>query len=151
EAVQSLQRNLTITPVKGSNIILLTFRHGNAETARRVLEEMVNRYPDMHRDAHNPRDGFDVVTTQANRAKGDLERTEEALKKLKSNEEIISLPESIAALNEEVAQSLKELRSAETELAQQGALVKEMERWLTDGSSTTEKTAEAPRDAFLQY
>jgi len=52
---------MTVTPVRGSNIISLTYRDGNPAMAKRVLEEMLHRYPDMHREVHDPPGAFDTI------------------------------------------------------------------------------------------
>lgn len=154
DIVQAIQKSLTVTPLKGSNIILISYKSEDREMAKRVLEEIVSRYLSKHLEVHRSLGAFDFVTRQSDQIRIRLSKTEEELKKLKGDEGIISLSDTSTTLNAELARTQDELRAAETGLAEQQARVKEMEKWVagTPGTpGTAEAGAQPSRDVIQQY
>lgn len=151
DEARNIQLSLTAAPLRGSNIILVSYKDNDPVQAKRVLEELVQRYLAKHLEVHRSLGAFDFVSGQSNQIRLRLTKTEEELKKLKSQEGIISLSESSSALNAELARTQDELRAAEAGVAEQEARVKEMERWFAGTSGIPETGSQPSRDILQQY
>ena len=142
-AAGNVSAGLTVSALKGSNVISVSFRHRDPEIASLVLSELLNRYFTKHLEVHRSVGAFDFVTQQTDQVRGRLRQTEEELKIFKSKAGIISLPESTTALGARQVRSQEDLLAAEAERAEQLARVKELERWLTGGSAEQVEKATA--------
>jgi polysaccharide biosynthesis transport protein len=150
-AVSVVQKGLIASPLKGSNIIRLSYKHGDPALTTTILDELVQHYLAKHLEVHRSLGAFEFVTKQSDKIKLQLSQTEEELKRLKAKEGIISLAESSNNLNTELTSCLNDLRLAETELAEQKARVTEMEKWVIGEAPTGTKPNQAPRDTVQQY
>lgn len=151
DAIRKVQLGLTVSPLKGSNIILVSYKHGDPAMASRVLDDLVRRYLSKHLEVHRSLGAFDFVSQQSDKIKFQLSETEDELKRLKGKEGILSLVDSSASLNTELAQCVNDLHATETELMEQQAKVKEMEKWIVGAATDDESSAPAPRDSVLQH
>ncbi|MBV8901359.1 MAG: hypothetical protein JOY92_14750 [Verrucomicrobia bacterium] len=151
EAARNIIRGLNVTALKDTNIIVATYRNANPELAVRVLQELVTRYFDKHLEVHRSVGAFDFVTRETNQVRTQLNQTEEELKRLKAKAGVISLPETTASLNAELAKSQEDLNAAEAELAGQQARVKEIERYMAGADATQmESASHRPSNDALQ-
>ena len=146
QAARSISMGLTVSALKGSNVISVSYRHRDPELATLVLSELLSRYFTKHLEVHRSVGAFDFVTQQTDQVRGRLRQTEEELKQFKSKAGIISLPETTAALGTQLGKSQGELLAAEAERAEQLARVKELERWLSGGNDRPpgQEAAKAP-------
>jgi uncharacterized protein involved in exopolysaccharide biosynthesis/Mrp family chromosome partitioning ATPase len=151
DEINDIQTGLSVMPLKNSNIIMVAYKHGDPAWATRTLDELIKRYLAKHLEVHRSVGAFEFVTQQSSEVKTQLGKTEEELKNIKTTEGIISLTDSATALNSEYAQALTELRTTETQLAEQEARIKEMARWVSDAGSKAEKMEEVPREAIQRY
>src|SRR6266576_199167 len=117
---------LSATSTKGSNIIFVSYKDHDPQIATLVLQELLSRYFVKHLEVHRSAGAFDFVTQQTDQVRSRLNRTEDALKDLKDKAGIISLAESTAALSTEAERTEDQLHSAEAELAEQQARVRQM-------------------------
>ena len=83
KAVHNLHLGLTVTALRGTNIILVSYRNRNPELATLVLKELVNRYFIKHLEVHRSADAFNFVSQQSDQVRAHLGQTEEELKRLK--------------------------------------------------------------------
>jgi succinoglycan biosynthesis transport protein ExoP len=150
-AAGNILRALSVNALKDTNIIVVSYRNADPELAVRVLQELVTRYFDKHLEVHRSIGAFDFVTRETNQLRTRLSQTEDELKRLKDRAGVISLPETTASLNAELAKTQQDLSTAEAELAGQQARVKEVERY-TAGTDTsqTEDTARRPSTDVVQ-
>lgn len=140
-AVESVFKGLTVGARKGNNVISVAFRNRDPQLARTVLEELVKRYFDKHLEVHRSLGAFDFVSQQTDQIRSRLRLTEDELKKLKADSGILSLTDSTASVNARMARCEDELLTAEAELAQQQARLKETERLLAGGNPSQPKDA----------
>jgi uncharacterized protein involved in exopolysaccharide biosynthesis len=133
DAARSIQKGLTVTPVRGTDIISLSYTNADPQLAVRVLQELVDRYFDKHLEIHRSVGEFEFATREADQLKARLIQTEEDLKQLKAKAGISSLTEITATLNSELVKSQQELDSAKAEFAAQQARVKQIETWIAGG------------------
>ena len=76
----NLHLGLTVTALRGTNIILVSYRSRNPELATLVLKELVNRYFTKHLEVHRSADAFNFVSQQSDEVRARLSQTEEELK-----------------------------------------------------------------------
>jgi uncharacterized protein involved in exopolysaccharide biosynthesis len=145
DAARSIVKGLKVTPLKGSNIISISYQNRDPELAVRVLQELVAKYFDKHLEAHRSIGAFDFVNRETDRVRAQLKQTEEQLKQMKANIGITSVAEGTAALNAELTKNKADLAAAEAESAAQQARVTALEKWAaaTD-KSQSEKSARQP-------
>jgi uncharacterized protein involved in exopolysaccharide biosynthesis/Mrp family chromosome partitioning ATPase len=124
-AARSIASGLTVASNKGSNIILVSYKNRNPEVATLVLQELLSRYFVKHLEVHRSADAFDFVAQQTDQVRARLNQTEDALKSLREKTGIGLLKEGSAALTTEAAKVQEQLNSAEADLAEQQALVKQ--------------------------
>ncbi len=126
-AAQTIQKGLWVSPTHG-NILLVSYRSGNPALATKVLQELVNRYFVKHLEVHRSAGAFEFVTQQADQVRGRLAQTEDELKRAKDKIKVISLPESVNAINGEIARNEAALQEAETQRAEQAARLQAYEK-----------------------
>ncbi len=131
EAARALSKGLSVTSLKGSNIISISYKNGDPQLATLVLDELVKFYFDKHLEIHRSVGSFDLVSRQTAQLRTELSRTEEELQKMKETAGITSPTEDTSAVASELTKTQEELDSAETELASQQARVRELEEWNT--------------------
>jgi polysaccharide biosynthesis transport protein len=101
DATRVILHGLTVTPLKGSNIISVTYRNNDPELAVPVLQELVARYFDKHLEAHRSTGAFDFVKGETVLVRDRLSQTEEQLKKMKA--ELAAQQARVTALERWVA------------------------------------------------
>jgi Mrp family chromosome partitioning ATPase/uncharacterized protein involved in exopolysaccharide biosynthesis len=128
EAARDIRTSLTVTSLRGTNIILVTYKNSDPALATLVLKQLVTRYFTKHLEVHRSADAFNFVSQQSDEVKARLNRTEDELRRLKDEAGITSLPESTTILNADLARTREALQLAETEHVEQVALVQGLEK-----------------------
>lgn len=129
EAARAILRSLDVTALKGSNIISISYKNGDPQLAKEVLEQLVKFYFDKHLEVHRSVGAFDLVTRQTNQLRTELNQTEDDLKDLKAKAGITSLTEDTAALATEMTKTKEALDVANSEIASQQARLSEIDKW----------------------
>jgi uncharacterized protein involved in exopolysaccharide biosynthesis/Mrp family chromosome partitioning ATPase len=124
EAASAISLGLKVISNKGSNIIFVSYKNRNPEMATLVLQELLSRYFVKHLEVHRSAGAFDFVTQQTDQVRTRLNQTEDALKSLRAKTGLVSLKDGSTALTAEAAKTQEDLNSAEAELAEGKALVK---------------------------
>jgi len=130
DAASSILKGLKVTPLKGSNILSVSYQNNNPELAVQVLQELVTRYFDKHLEVHRSIGAFAFVKNETDQVRAQLNETEEQLKQMKSKIGISSVVEGTATLNAELTKNKQDLAAGEAELAAQKARVTALERWV---------------------
>jgi uncharacterized protein involved in exopolysaccharide biosynthesis/Mrp family chromosome partitioning ATPase len=126
---------LTVTSVPGTDVILITYKSPNPDLAPEVLQSLIEAYFTKHLDIHRSKVAFDLVSQQTDIIHGELEKTEEELKQKKAEADIISVDDTANDLNLEIANTQREIDTQRTALAEQTALVNELDKIDGDGGS----------------
>jgi uncharacterized protein involved in exopolysaccharide biosynthesis/Mrp family chromosome partitioning ATPase len=151
-AAGAIVSGLQVASSKGSDVILVSYQNRNPQLATLVLQELLSRYFVKHLEVHRSAGAFDFVSQQTDQVRARLNQTADALKALRDKTGIISLQDGMDTLIKEVADTKKELNSAEGDLAEQQALVKntgetKTKKWKRKSSaSASEKSPEAAKD-----
>src|SRR6266487_4557893 len=150
-AAGTISSGLTATSNKGSDVILVSYEDPNPQLAPLVLQELLSRYFVKHLEVHRSAGAFDFVTQQTDQVRARLNQTEDSLKSLRDKTGIVSLKDGSEAITTEAAKTQEQLNDAETELAEQKALVvnqtagsKSKKGWKTK-SSSSEKSPESEK------
>jgi uncharacterized protein involved in exopolysaccharide biosynthesis/Mrp family chromosome partitioning ATPase len=122
-AARTIAAGLEVNIHKGSNIIFVSYKNHDSQLTTLVLSELVNRYFNKHLEVHRSTGAFDFVTQQTDQVRTRLNQTEDALKALKAKAGIVSLADSSTTLVNEAARTEEQLHNAESELAEEQALV----------------------------
>ena len=124
---KGILQGLTVTALKGSNVLLISYKNKNPKLAVHVLQDLVKFYFVKHLEVHRSASAFDYVSNEAEQVRLELKKMNEELKGLKAKAGIISLAESTSSLTVAMTKSEEALHSAEAETAEQQARVKVME------------------------
>jgi succinoglycan biosynthesis transport protein ExoP len=127
-AAGAINAGLSTTTAKGSNIIGVAYVSNKPEVATAVLNELVNRYFTKHLEVHRSAGAFDFVSQQTDQIRARLNQTEDALKTLKAKAGVMSLQDSTSNLSLQASHLDDQLRTAESELAEGVARVKQAEQ-----------------------
>ncbi|MCW1886368.1 Wzz/FepE/Etk N-terminal domain-containing protein [Luteolibacter flavescens] len=129
DAAQAVQAGLEVAPEnRGSNVLVVTYRHTDPELAREVLAEVVRLYPEEHLEVHRSVGAFDSVAKQTNIVREKLQQTERELEELKSKHKITTVEAKLLSLTLLKDKTEGEIVTAEAELAAQLAKVKDLEK-----------------------
>src|SRR5256714_10720450 len=127
-AAAVINSGLGTTTAKGSNIIGVSYQNPKPGVATTVLNELISRYFTKHLEVHRSAGAFDFVSQQSDQIRARLNQTEDALKALKAKAGVMSLQDSMASIGAESSHLEDQLRLAESDLAEQLAKVKQIER-----------------------
>jgi polysaccharide biosynthesis transport protein len=124
----AIAAGLTVEAVPNTNVIRVSFKSPDPDLAPLVLEDLLEAYFSRHLDIHRSKAAFDMVSQQTDIIRGELLKTEEDLKSKKAAANILSVQDTTSSLNYQLADTQREINSATTALAEQRALVGEMEK-----------------------
>ena len=146
-AAGMISGGLVVNVPKFSNIIFVSYKNPDPELATLVLNELVNRYFTRHLEVHRSAGAFDFVSQQTDQVRARLNQTEDALQELKQKAGILSLDNSTATLSSEASKIEEQLHSAEGELAEQQARIRQLGGKFpqVDVSSRTSKAADTDK------
>jgi polysaccharide biosynthesis transport protein len=149
-AAAAINAGLGTTTAKGSNIIGVSYQNPKPEVATAVLNELVTRYFTKHLEVHRSAGAFDFVSQQTDQIRARLNQTEDALKMLKAKAGVMSLSDSMASINLQSQHLEDQLRGTESELAEEQAKLKQIERGalrvdLNETDNTKDNAASSPQ------
>ncbi len=149
-AAAAINSGLATTTAKGSNIIGVSYQNQKPEVATAVLNELVSRYFTKHLEVHRSAGAFDFVSQQSDQIRARLNQAEDALKILKAKGGVMSLQDSMTSISAQSQHLEDQLRAAESDLAEQQAKVKQIERGglpvdLNETDNTKDNAAPSPQ------
>lgn len=151
-AAAVVRRGLEVEVPRRSNIILARYRHPDPMIARQVLDALVRTYLERHVAIHQGRGVLDdFFAQQADQIRARLAQTEDEIKKLKAEANIISLEESKRALLAQLSRLQDELLTAEAELAERRAALGHLAETLGTNAIPTNATPAVAPDVAEQY
>ena len=127
-AARAIAKGLTVTVVPDTTIIVVAFKSPDPALAPDVLQALLDAYFQRHLDIHRSRQVFEMVSQQTDLVRGELANTEEDIKKKKAEANIISVQDTSANLNAELAETQRSLDTERIAVAEQAALVSELEK-----------------------
>jgi len=151
DAAQNILRGLSVTALKGSNILLVSYKNQDPILAVQVLQNLVNRYFVKHLEVHRSASAFDYVSNETDQVRLRLKQIEDDLQKIKAKMGIISLAESTITLTTAMTKSEEALHTAQAEAAEQRARVRVMEGWLTTSGQSSGETPKIENDMAISH
>jgi uncharacterized protein involved in exopolysaccharide biosynthesis len=109
DAVLTFQKSLSVEGIKKSDVIDVSFKHKDPETAALIVNTLVNAYLDEHLLVHKNPQSYNFFEDQAQMLKTKLEQSEMALETFKKQN-------AVTALNEQQKLLLKQIADLHTEL-----------------------------------
>ncbi len=149
-AARAVRMGLTVTSLRGTNIIFVSYKSRDPELATSVLKELVTRYFTKHLEVHRSADAFNFVSQQSDEVRARLGQTEEQLKKLKEGAKIVSLEDSAKSISLELAKTRDALKAAETERAEQYAVLQELEKPGPRQETKAQEASPGPSNEVVQ-
>lgn len=131
-AVEQLRENLSIRAVKDSNVIVVTYKHTNPETAKRVLAQGIKLYLDKHIAVHQASGSYDFLKEQEGQHRRHLQEIEQNLQKLQDETGIFSLEDQRKLLYGQISSRQAQLEDARREIASVGAKIQDLQAALSD-------------------
>jgi YD repeat-containing protein len=123
-AVVKLEKRLSVSPVKKSNIIEINYTGESPERAAAVLRELAALYLDKHLRLHGSTAGYDLFREQSERYEAQLKADESRLAAFEKNNNLV-------AIEEQKQTGLKSLADAEVSLSKTTAELGENEKRVT--------------------
>ncbi len=131
-ALEQLRDNLSIRAVKDSNVIVVTYKHNNPETAQRVLNQGIKLYLDKHIAVHQASGSYEFLKEQESQHRQRLQEIERNLQQLKESTGIFSLDDQRKLLNAQISSRQAQLEDARREIASLGAKIQDLQAAITD-------------------
>ena len=147
-----VRRGLLVEVQRRSNVLLITFQHPDPGLVQPVLREVIDSYFKKHVALHR-KVGIsqDYLTKEMDRLRVQLQTTETEILNLKTNKGMLSIEDARRVLNEEEVQVRRELVSAEAELAERQATVRQTGQTATTEVGPTNAMVTAPPDRTAEY
>ena len=93
KAVLAFQKSLSITRIKGSNVIAVSFKHKDPKLAAMVVNTFANAYLEQHLMVHKNPQSYNFFKEQSQILKRKLEQAEKTLRVFKKRYNVTSLEE----------------------------------------------------------
>lgn len=113
KAVQKLQRDLKITPIRKANIIEVDYSNTNARLAAAVLSELSEAYLEAHLRIHGTPGSYDFFAQQAALYQTQLKKAEQRLAAFHAQDNIVLLTQQKDVMLQKSAESDAALLLAE--------------------------------------
>lgn len=103
QALATLDKNLTVAPLRKANVIELKLRSRNPKATAKVLNTLVAFYLDRHNELHQTSGAYEFFRAQATRLQQQLEASEERLRDFQKQKGLVSLDEQKSLLLKQIA------------------------------------------------
>jgi polysaccharide biosynthesis protein PslE len=117
DAIAALSKNLEVSRVSRSDVVRLGYLGLSPELSRDVLDRLVDEFLREHLRLNRPAGARDFFEEQTGRVRGELDRTEQSLRKLKSETGIVAVEGQRETVVKRIGQLQIDLAAAAAELA----------------------------------
>lgn len=129
DAAWVVQNGIEVKPAfKGSNALVVSYRHSDPQLTVDVLNELMNGYLQKHLEIHRSLSALADVAKQVDDLGTKLRSTEAELDKLKLDSRVVSLPDEMQSLTAQHSRTEQELNSAKANRAEQSNLVERLQQ-----------------------
>ena len=132
KAIKELQARLSVGSVKKSMIINLSYEASSPEKAQAVLDRLIDAYLDQHSRLTRAPKSHEFLTNQAKESQGRLTKLEDALREIKSESSVASIPEQQRIFESRMGSLQDKLFETEALLKESSAEVADLEATLKD-------------------
>lgn len=148
-AVLFLEKNLTVTPAKNSNVVEVAFRNENPAAAAAVVNNLVNLYIDKRTEVYRDPKSIMFLDKKTEEYRRNLAESENKLKVFKDQIEIVSFDDQRTALITQRSTLTGTINSTATQIQEVQERIAELDKQMQAtpktqlGGPATERRAEA--------
>ncbi len=135
-ATMRLLDNLTVEPVKKSDVISVSFRHKDPSMAAAVVNQLVSRYLDRHVQVFKSPKAYEFFRDQSQLMKDKMKQAEDELLRFKEDHKVTSVQDQLPLL----AKSTADLQAAFNQTVSQEAETEKRLRQIQDDLAHTPAT-----------
>ena len=140
-AAAVIRNGLIVDVPQHSNILRILFRHPDPSMTQPILSQLVDSYFKRHVEIHQGVGALDdFFSRQADQLRSRLSQTEDDLKKLRTDTQILSLEENKHTVMAERERIEQDLFSAEAELAEQTTALNALQKLFPTQPSLVQTT-----------
>jgi len=126
-AASIIHAHLIVEAPLNSDVIRLVFQHKDPVIVQQVLAQVIQCYLDRHAEIHRPGGQYDEFLTQEkDRLRSSLAATEESLREIKTNLNIVSLEDSRKVFGDQMTKIQQDIFNADAELAEHQATLEQL-------------------------
>jgi uncharacterized protein involved in exopolysaccharide biosynthesis/Mrp family chromosome partitioning ATPase len=125
-AAAVIHGNMLVDNPDGSDVIRIRYTHKDPAVAQMVLAQVVKTYLEHHSKIYHPLGTDDIIQAEKDQLATRLKKTEDDLAGIKTNLDIVSFEDSPKIFGDQIARIQQELFEAQSDLAQQKAVLAEM-------------------------
>jgi polysaccharide biosynthesis transport protein len=144
-------KGTTVEPTR-TQILSVSYKHRDPDLSQPILRALITAYQHKHQEVHQGLGVLDdYYARQRDELSKDLARTEEELKRLKTEAGVVSLEETKKAYQNQVSKWQEELLSAEGELAQRKAMLGDVAREAMTATAGSTAANRVPPEKVEDY
>jgi uncharacterized protein involved in exopolysaccharide biosynthesis/Mrp family chromosome partitioning ATPase len=145
-AAAAISRGLTVGAGKGSNVIMLSYKHNDPVVATGVLNAVIQQFLKMHLQIYRSAGAASMVQQNITASDTELKAAEKRLIELRQEKRIraANINEEVAKLSIELARAEAELHDARTKEIEQKARVGAIEQLLKGAKKSEAGTESTP-------
>jgi uncharacterized protein involved in exopolysaccharide biosynthesis len=146
-AARQLARNLTVEPVRKTNLIAVRYSCADPRQAAKVLQSLANIYLEKHTEVHRPKGESQFFEQQTNASRQQLEKAQHDLLRFTSSRGLVSAAQQRDLALQRLSDVDANYRQAQIELAETRRRAQELESQLTtlpERTTTQIRTADNP-------
>jgi uncharacterized protein involved in exopolysaccharide biosynthesis len=117
-AIIKLDKNLSVEPVRKSQIINVTYVARSPEMANRVLHQLAMRYLEAHVQVHNTNGTYQLFEQQASHYADDLSQSELTLADFRKNYSLLVVPEEQQLLAQRATEAQAAYEDIDAQISQ---------------------------------
>ncbi len=148
KAVSSLRNNLTVAPVRKSNVIEVSYLSKSPESAYEVMQELSERYLQEHLNLHGTPGTQEFFRQQAGAYEEQLRRNDANLSEFRRRYGITTMPEEMAAVLKRSMEASGEFDAADAAVHEYQHKVAEAEAQI---AATQSRVLTQSRESTNQY
>ncbi len=143
-AAKTIRGNITVEPIRRTDILRITFEHPDREIVQPVLQQLILSYLELHAEIHTRLGISDTfLNNKLNSYSNALAQTEELLRLAKEKAGVPDIAEARKSYTEQIGKKQEEISNAEAELAGQEGMLSEINKHLATESTAPDTNAPA--------
>lgn len=116
KAVDKFKKNLAIDLVRKSNVIHATYTADDPNTAKMMLNRLLNAFVAKHKEIGHPAGTAKFFASEAARYKKELDDAQGQLASYQQQQQIVSLPDAEQSMDRQITDAQTELRSTDAQI-----------------------------------
>jgi uncharacterized protein involved in exopolysaccharide biosynthesis len=148
-ALLTMQKALDVKGIKKSNVIEISFKHTDPETAAAVVNRLSNLFLERHLNVHKTPQSYAFFQQQSEFLKTKLNKSEARLQELKKKYEVTALDEQQSILLNQVAELRTALNETLSHVVEAEIRIQELQQYLAAVPKTIPVGEEIDHNPYL--